>query len=752
MKSLRGRLSLVAVLGLSVLAVGWFLSGSIEARAAAKGLGITVGSSAPLNPDFVRYQAEVKLGRLRGALAGYSDHPLGGQPDPFDLSHLKGVRLLSRGRGDSFPVSYDLRTEGVITPVKNQDPFGTCWTFGTMASLESTSLKLLLNPDPYDFSEYHLAYYTYVGDDAFDQTDPGFGDNPIFDQGGSIGKSTAILSRWTGPVFEADAPYDTTGESIPRSKDLARVHVSDALYLSGGYGNGIVRDDIKSALREYGAVAVRILWNGARYSAANASYYNSDGDVGSGHIVTIVGWDDNYSKANFASSPVNDGAWIVKNSWSSLWGKEGYFYLSYEDASQGYAGVFFAQPASRYDRVYFYDPMGWIGQYGYGSETAWCANVFTAQASENLKAIGFYTLAANTRLRISVYTDVAGADPTSGTLRIDGQVETLGCPGFHTILLSEPVPLATGKKFSVAVEVVTPGYSYPIPYEYASAGYTSKATASPGQSYVSHNGSAWTDLTTWKATANVCLKAYADDGVEPSPSPTPEPPTDLMVSGRVTFQGRGVSGDNWVEPMALVLLCKVNGIWTNYAASVRTDPTGVFSVDFGSVSGLDTGSLATVWIKGVHSLATARSVDLTSEEAAEMGVLSEGDVSASVGSATWNWVDMLDFSALAGCFGAASEDEAYVVSADLNVDGRVSIRDFTLLAMNFDRNGAPIPAVLAGTAADDAADNAVGVENSAVSESSGSSRSGGCDAGFGGAMLLAALLPPAAALRRRRER
>lgn len=35
------------------------------------------------------------------------------------------------------------------------------------------------------------------------------------------------------------------------------------------------------------------------------------------HAVTIIGWDDNYSKDNFVSKPERDGAWIVKNSYGT---------------------------------------------------------------------------------------------------------------------------------------------------------------------------------------------------------------------------------------------------------------------------------------------------------------------------------------------------------------------------------------------------------------------------------------------------
>ena len=51
------------------------------------------------------------------------------------------------------------------------------------------------------------------------------------------------------------------------------------------------------------------------------------------HSVTIIGWDDTYSKNNFPESnrPNTDGAYLVQNSWGSEWGKDGTFYVSYDD-------------------------------------------------------------------------------------------------------------------------------------------------------------------------------------------------------------------------------------------------------------------------------------------------------------------------------------------------------------------------------------------------------------------------------------
>ena len=44
---------------------------------------------------------------------------------------------------DSFPEKFDLRERGVVTPVKSQAPWGTCWTFGTSAACETSLLSML---------------------------------------------------------------------------------------------------------------------------------------------------------------------------------------------------------------------------------------------------------------------------------------------------------------------------------------------------------------------------------------------------------------------------------------------------------------------------------------------------------------------------------------------------------------------------------------------------------------------------------
>ncbi len=523
---------------------------------------------APLNPAFERYMERSKNASVGEALFGRT-------PFPVDLSHLAGVSISGlEGKGGSFPAAYDLRVLGFVTPVRNQDPYGSCWTFSATASLESAALKAgLTNPD---YAEQFLAYFGYV-----DQSPSlvGFGnysasDFPgVMDRGGDDFKAIALLARGTGAVNEVDAPYGSVAPSAsaPVSRFLRNVfyfyYDSDTRYQKASVEN------IKQALMSHGAVSVGMYagdpqtgnWNNSPYfnPSTYASYIpsgNPDGlSVGSAnHAVTVVGWDDDYSRSNFnfANLPPYDGAWIVKNSWGSTWGDRGYFYLSYYDAVLDTGAAYVGGDPATYDTVYQYDPLGWTGSFkpsGSANDTAWMANVFTASEDSDLRAVSFYAGGVGNSYSISVYTG-SGSGPISGTKAIDGQVGTLQAPGYYTIPLASSVALSSGQPFSVVVRLTTPGYDSPIALERRFVGYSDKASASPGQSYFSADGSSWTDTTTVEATTNVCLKAFAVRRSSPAPaslSVTITPAAAVSAGAKWSVDGGGVWNDSGSSLAAL---------------------------------------------------------------------------------------------------------------------------------------------------------------------------------------------------------
>ncbi len=465
--------------------------------------------AAPLSAEFLRYQADLKVRRSLGPDMIPGSRP-GLVPAPVDPPAYGGARL-DAARG-AYPASYDLRTLNKVSPVKNQGSWGTCWTFATLASLESC----LLPGELRDFSEDNVALNA-----GFDT-----GSTPTqkYDHGGNFSMSTAYLIRWGGPVDESEDAY---GDSSTPPGLAATKHVQEVLYVPGGT-TATDTANIKQALTTYGAVATSIDWESAYFAAGTASFYDYGGGS-TNHAVTIVGWDDSFAASNFTSAPPGPGAWLVKNSWGTGWGRSGYFWASYYDqhcATDNVFNVVFggAQATSAYSDVYSYDPLGQTGSVGVGSTTTWGANVFTARRAESVAAAGFFTPAPDTS-----YTVYAG--PSLGSLQARGS-GSISMPGYHTVAFSSPMAVTGGGTYVVAMRLTAPGNNHPIAVECAVPGYSSTATAAPGQSFVSSSGSSWIDITTWDGTANVCLKAYTTSATpNPTPSPTPTPGSDDDIPG-----------------------------------------------------------------------------------------------------------------------------------------------------------------------------------------------------------------------------
>jgi C1A family cysteine protease len=449
------------------------------------------------------------LRRLRAGRSGRLGRASGRVPSPLVLPAYRGnvasvvfsppsrfVTPAARRAVSAAPGSLDLRTLGKLPPVRDQLAWGTCWIFATCASLESGALPAW----PADFSEKNLANLS------------GFDLGP--DDGGNADMSAAYLTRWAGPVAETDDPYPAHSWASSPAGLPVRAHVQEVLYLPERTG-ALDTADVKWAIMTYGAVYSAMYWSDAAYRPATAGYYYKG--TGANHAVACVGWDDDYPATSFATKAPGNGAFLVRNSWGTSFGQNGYFWVSYYDSVYPTeARVFLAEDPSHYDHVYQFDPLGCTQTYGWNDGRGWFADRFTAVTACTLKAIGFYTLTPDTAYEIRVGGALSSAASSSALV-----TGTIHVPGFHTVALPDPVALAVGQKYVVAVAVASPGTTLPLALEYPYAGYASP-TAAAGQSYVSHTGSSWSDANTQFPGTNVCLKAYVTD-VAPGPAPTPAP-------------------------------------------------------------------------------------------------------------------------------------------------------------------------------------------------------------------------------------
>ena len=453
----------------------------LAAQMSASGQVAPVWELAPPNPRFLERQLNPRPGE---ELA----------PAPADYSHADGASFASTSRRLApLPVAYDLRAMGRTTAVRNQSSCGSCWVFASYASLEGG----LLPGQRWDFSENHVK-------NTF-----GFSGDPCI--GGNHHKVLAYLARWSGPVDEADDPYVPFVSASPAGLAV-RKHLQNVYFLpsrSGPLDTAV----IKRAVMDVGPVYCTMTWSYSQMNYGTDSYYYY-GNRADNHAVAIVGWDDTFDQSRFLRRPAGPGAWICKNSVGSYFGDGGYLYVSYYDTGIAYEATAFSKPesTSNYSRNYQYDPLGDTGYIGCGSNTALCANVFTAEATEPVVAVAFYAASPGTSYVVRIYTDVV-ATPTSGRLASSAAGVT-PTAGYFTV----PVPAAAvveGSRFAVTVEFTTPTTLRPIPIEYYIYGY-SHCSANAGESWISADGLAWADMATVIRNANVCVKAFTSGAMPTS--------------------------------------------------------------------------------------------------------------------------------------------------------------------------------------------------------------------------------------------
>ncbi|MBE6826646.1 MAG: hypothetical protein E7511_07160 [Ruminococcus sp.] len=365
------------------------------------------------------------------------------------------------------PDQFDLRSEGLVSSVKNQNPYGTCWAHAAMASLES---MLIVRDAMVDLSEWYQAYYNYSDVFGYRMDDSG---NDWADQGGNYTMASSMLAGWVGVVDEADCPYDNwdvlNGEmTIDAARAQADYHVTDVnLMTYSWYDEEFLMEDvsrIQQVLYDGHALVLNYFDADEFYHMNNYSYYYNgayDEEYGGYHAVTIVGWDDNFPASKFAVTPPGDGAWLCKNSWAQYWGDGGYFWMSYYDES--IFDVYYVEgvPAAEGRMNYQHDDYGYwssVAVDDYGDNSAWMANVFTAEEDTWLTEIMFCSSLNEGFYNGLVYTDLEYPDdPASGTVRaeVSGSVTS---SGYHTAKLDSPVFVGKGETFSVAVQT---GYNDP---------------------------------------------------------------------------------------------------------------------------------------------------------------------------------------------------------------------------------------------------------------------------------------------------
>ena len=264
-------------------------------------------------------------------------------PEKYDVSvneyfsKRKDMALL--GDVPEIPFRFDLR-DVIDIKVENQGTYGLCWAFASSNALE-TNLALR-EGNEYDFSEMHANYLTSsefcemmgIEDFGYRNLHDGGNFSMFFD-------SYSLVER--GPVSEEKVPYiEVSQNDYPK---LLKYGPESYIHETIRFPDITTEDDENIKNQIINDVKTHIMTNGALYaSICSYSIYetennavlneqNIDNKNIRDHAITIIGWDDNYSKENFPDwcRPQNDGAYIALNSWGEEFGDNGIFYISYED-------------------------------------------------------------------------------------------------------------------------------------------------------------------------------------------------------------------------------------------------------------------------------------------------------------------------------------------------------------------------------------------------------------------------------------
>ncbi|MBR6088738.1 MAG: hypothetical protein IKP86_02315, partial [Anaerolineaceae bacterium] len=480
---------------------------------------------------------------------------------------------------DTFPVKFDLRERGTITPVKNQEPWGTCWSFGTIAACETSILNTLHMTnaeyeqkygEPIDLSEKHLAWFSSQALPALDAYPEGEypympgqagegnymtedTEKDPYDVGGWFTKSTSVLSAGMGVVEESFAPYknaegtlDPDGDwslpeelrfyqsyelkdsnqllspsnrdeegnyhyrpeatemiksellngrpvgiayyadsSTPEQAALEKMDLESlreflvSMCVENGFAkdlydvNSLDHDTLLKVIFSYnfGEPLDELLSLDEHAGAAPGTYMNiTDTDpviyaqytydpLEPNHIVAIVGWDDSFPASNFKKDhqPPADGAWIVKNSWNTDWGMDGFFYLSYYDQAIGEVESFEfiindETENAEYVDILEYDYMPVDSMHStLFDKPVYSANVFEINEDSVLQYISVMTGDLNAAVTANIYLlNENSVGPMDGKL-LDSVTGTFRFAGYHRMALSNNLLLPEKSRISIVI-------------------------------------------------------------------------------------------------------------------------------------------------------------------------------------------------------------------------------------------------------------------------------------------------------------
>ena len=224
---------------------------------------------------------------------------------------------------EALPYALDWRTAGIVPAIRNQGSCGSCWAFATVGAMESAMKKAgAVLPN---LSEQFLVDCAYTSSGC----DGGYPEHKFHYN--TLGLNQSKI----GAVLEVDKPY-LAYDSYCGYISNHPYRLQNWNFVLDSYSQATTAQ-MKYAIKTYGPISVSVCagpgWNyytGGAYTHDDSYYCNG----GTNHAVILVGWND-------ASN-----TFILRNSWGSYWGSNGYMYIRYGISSLGRRAAWVKYPSA----------------------------------------------------------------------------------------------------------------------------------------------------------------------------------------------------------------------------------------------------------------------------------------------------------------------------------------------------------------------------------------------------------------------
>jgi C1A family cysteine protease len=226
---------------------------------------------------------------------------------PFNSTRARNEVVLPEGAA---PSEVDWRTKGAVTPIKDQGQCGSCWAFSSTGSIEGA--HAIATGNLVSLSEQQLVdCSTAEGNQGCN--------------GGLMDYAFTYTIKNHGLTQESNYPYTATGPNTCQTAKASQAAATISSY------NDVAQNQETQLIEAVAKqpVSVAIEADQSAFQFYKSGVFNSACGTQLDHGVLAVGY----------GTTSGQDYWIVKNSWGTSWGLQGYILMAQHKGASGICGI-----------------------------------------------------------------------------------------------------------------------------------------------------------------------------------------------------------------------------------------------------------------------------------------------------------------------------------------------------------------------------------------------------------------------------